>query len=196
MTRKWIEPIYDRTLGSVKAVQIDPDQENPKGAWNDTDLNRLEKNTAYCAEWMVQQKIVRTAPDIEVYENNYWKKNMVPTKSEIDRIVSKIKQLVDLSKNNPAIADRLPNIYASATQPNYVLANQLEFALDLMHNQPKLPLDYWKVEIANGIITQVVRDDGTTERINASTALVAEDEVVTIKGVTYGEYAQYQSFRD
>ena len=186
MTREWIEPIYDRTLGSVKAVQIDPDQENPKGAWNDTDLNRLEKNTAYCAEWMVQQKIVRTAPDIEVYENDYWQKNMIPTKTDIDRIVSNIKQLVDLSKNNPAIADRLPNIYASTTQPNYVLANQLEFALDLMHNQPKLPLDYWKVEIANGIIVQVVRDDGTTERINASTALVAEDEVVTIKGVPYG----------
>lgn len=196
MTREWIEPIYDRTLGSVKAVQIDPDQENPKGCWNDTDLNRLEKNTAYCAEWMVQQKIVRTAPDIEVYENNYWQKNMIPTKTDINRIVSNIKQLVDLSKNNPAIADRLPNIYASATQPNYVLANQLEFALDLMHNQPKLPLDYWKVEIANGIITQVVRDDGTTERINASTALVAEDEVVTIKGVPYGEYANYQTFKN
>lgn len=196
MTREWIEPIYDRTLGSVKAIQIDPDQENPKGAWNDTDLNRLEKNTAYCAEWMVQQKIVRTAPDIEVYENDYWQKNMVPTKTDIDRIVSNIKQLVDLSKNNPAIADQLPNIYASATQPNYVLANQLEFALYLMHDQPKLPLDYWTVEIANGIITQVVRDDGTTERINASTALVAEDEVVTIRGVPYGEYAQYQSFRD
>ena len=196
MIRTWIEPIYDRTLGSVKAVQIDPDQENPKGCWNDIDLNRLEKNTAYCAEWMVQQKIVRTAPDIEVYENNYWQKNMVPTKTEIDRIVSNIKQLVDLSKRNPAIADQLPNIYASATQPNYVLANQLEFALYLMHDQPKLPLDYWNVEIVNGIITQIVRDDGTTERINASTALVAEDEVVTIRGVPYGEFAQYQSFRD
>lgn len=196
MTREWIEPIYDRTLGSVKAVQIDPDQENPKGAWNDTDLNRLEKNTAYCVEWMGQQKIVRTELDLEIWENDYWQKNMVPTKSDINRIVSNIKQLVDLSKNNPAIADQLPNIYASATQPNYVLANQLEFALYLMHDQPKLPLDYWTVEIANGIITQVVRADGTTERINASTALIAEDEVVTIRGVPYGEYAQYQSFRD
>lgn len=194
MTREWIEPIYDRTLGSVKAVQIDPDQENPKGAWNDTDLNRLEKNTAYCAEWMVQQKIVRTAPDIEVYENNYWQKNMVPTKTDIDRIVSNVKQLVDLSKNNPAIVDQLPNIYTSATQPNYVLANQLEFALDLMHNQPKLPLDYWTVEVTNGIITQVIRDDGTTEYINNNTALVAEDEIVTIRGVPYGEYASYQTF--
>ena len=196
MTREWIEAIYDRTLGSVKAVQLDPDQENPKGCWNDTDLNRLEKNTAYCAEWMVQQKIIRTAPSIEVYENDYWQKNMIPTKTDINRIVSNIKQLVDLSKNNPAIVDQLPNIYASATQPNYVLANQLEYALHIMHNQPKLPLDYWTVEIANGIITQVVRDDGTTERINASTALVAEDEIVTIRGVPYGEYAQYQSFRD
>ena len=194
MTREWIEPIYDRTLGSVKAVQLDPDQENPKGCWNDIDLNRLEKNTAYCAEWMVEQKIVRNEINIEVYENDYWQKNMIPTKSEINRIVSNIKQLVDLSKNNPAIASRLPNIYASATQPNYVLANQLEFALDLMHNQPRLPLDYWKVEIANGVITQVVRDDGTVERINSSEALVAEDEVVTIKGVPYGEHANYQTF--
>lgn len=194
MTREWIEPIYDRTLGSVKAIQIDPDQENPKGCWNDVDLNRLEKNTAYCAEWMYEQKIIRTELDIEVHENNYWQKNMVPTKTDINRIVSNIKQLVDLSKRNPAIVDQLPDIYASATQPNYVLANQLEFALDLMHNQPRLPLDYWNVEIANGIITQVVRADGTTERINASTALVAEDEVVTIQAVPYGEYAQYQSF--
>ena len=194
MTREWIEPIYDRTLGSIKAVQLNPDQENPKGCWNDIDLNRLEKNTAYCAEWMVEQKIVRSEINIEVYENDYWQKNMIPTKSEIDRIVSNIKQLVDLSKNNPAIANQLPNIYASATQPNYVLANQLEFALDLMHNQPKLPLDYWKVEIANGVIVQVVRDDGTVERINSSEALVAEDEVVTIKGVPYGENANYQTF--
>lgn len=194
MTREWIEPIYDRTLGSVKAVQLNPDQENPKGCWNDVDLNRLEKNTAYCAEWMIEQKIVRNEINIEVYENDYWQKNMIPTKAEINRIVSNIKQLVDLSKNNPAIASRLPNIYASATQPNYVLANQLEFALDLMHNQPKLPLEYWKVEVANGVITQVVRDDGTVERINSSEALVAEDEVVTIKGVPYGEHANYQTF--
>lgn len=194
MIREWIEPIYDRNLGSVKSVQSNPDQENPKGCWNDVDLNRLEKNTAYCAEWMVQQKIVRVAPSIEVYENDYWQKNMIPTKDQIDRIVSNIKQLVDLSKTNPAIVNRLPTIYASATQPNYVLANQLEFALDLMHNQPKLPLDYWKVEVANGLITQIVRDDGTIEYINSDTALVAEDEIVTIKSVPYGEYAHYQTF--
>lgn len=194
MTRTWIEPIYDRTLGNVKAVQLDPDQENPKGCWNDVDLNRLEKNTAYCAEWMYEQKIIRTELDIEVHENNYWQKNMVPTKTDINRIVSNIKQLVDLSKRNPAIVDQLPDIYASATQPNYVLANQLEFALDLMHNQPRLPLDYWTVEITNGIITQIVRDDGTIEYINNSTAQIAEDEVVTIRGVPYGEYAQYQNF--
>lgn len=194
MIREWIEPIYDRDLGSVKSVQSNPDQENPKGCWNDVDLNRLEKNTAYCAEWMMQQKIVRVAPSIEVYENDYWQKNMIPTKDQIDRIVSNIKQLVDLSKTNPAIVDRLPTIYASTTQPNYVLANQLEFALDLMHNQPKLPLDYWKVEVTNGLITQIVRDDGTIEDINSDTALVAEDEIVTMKSVPYGEYAHYQTF--
>lgn len=193
MTREWIEPIFDRTYGHVQSLQSNPDQEVTKGAWNADDLNRIEKNTAYCAEWMLEKKIVRVPPSITVYENDYWTKDMIPTKAEIDRILNNIRLLVESSKNNPAIASQLPNIYA-ATQINYVLANQIEFALDLMHDQPKLPLEYWTVELEAGLITTVLRDDGSTEIINSNTALVAEDEIVTIMGTEYGEYAQYQTF--
>lgn len=193
MTREWIEPIYDRTYGNVQSLQSDPDQSVTKGAWNADDLNRIEKNTAYCAEWMLEKKIVRVPPSITVYENDYWKKDMIPTKAEIDRILNNIRLLVESSKNNPAIAPQLPNIYA-ATQINYVFANQIEFALDLMHNQPKLPLEYWDVEIECGLITKIQRDDGSIEVINSNKALVAEDEIVTIMGTEYGEYAQFQDF--
>ena len=193
MTRTWIDPIFDRTYGDIQSVQFDPDQINPKGCWNAIDLNRVEKNTAYCAEWMLEQGIVSTAPSITVYENDYWEGDMIPSKTEIDRIINNVRLLVELSSNNPAIADQLPTIYA-ATQPNYVLANQIEFALYLMHDQPKLPLTYWKVEITNGIIVSVIRDDGTIETINTNNALVAEDEIVTIRGIEYGEYARFQTF--
>ena len=193
MIREWIEPIYDRTYGHVQSLQSNPDQEITKGAWNAEDLNRIEKNTAYCAEWMLEQRIVRVPPTMTVYENDYWTKDMIPTKAEIDRILNNIRLLVEISKSNPAIAPQLPNIYA-ATQINYVFANQIEFALDLMHNQPKLPLEYWNVEIECGLITKIQRDDGSIEVVNASTALVAEDEIVTIMGTEYGEYAQFQDF--
>ena len=193
MTKEWIEPIYDRTYGDVLSAQNNPDQLTPKGCWNAVDLNRIENNVVYCAEYMYDMKIVRDQIDIQRVEDNYWQENMIPQQSDIARICNNVRLLISYSMRNPAIADQLPNIYAS-TQINYVLANQLEFALDLMHNQPKLPLDYWNVTITNGIIDKVLRVNGTEEIINASSALVAEDEYVYIRGVPYGENAQYQIF--
>ena len=83
MTRTWITAIYNRTYRDIQNVQIDPDQENPKGCWNSVDLNRIEKNTAYCAEWMLEQEIVHTTPAITVYENDYWTGDKIPTKADI-----------------------------------------------------------------------------------------------------------------
>lgn len=194
MIRTWIEPIFDRTSGDVQRLQSNPDDtESAKGAWNATDLNRIEKNTAYCVEWMIEQKIVRTSIDITIRENDYWTKASIPDKSEIDRIINNVRTLIDISRTNPAIALQLPTIYAS-TQPNYILANQIEYALWLMHNQPKLPLEYKTVSITHGLILSILRADGSREILNSSEALVAEDEVVTILGTEYGEYAQYQVF--
>lgn len=193
MVNTWIEPIYDRTYGSVQAVESYPDQINPKGAWNATDLNRIENNTAYVIEWMMEQKIIRSQPQINPHTNNYWQPNMIPTNLEIRTLVNNVIYLINESRRNPAIADKLPTIYPP-TQMNYVIANEIERALDLMHNQPKLPLDYFELTINNGIIKSITRDDGSIETIMSSTALIAEDEIATIRGIEYGEDAQYQVF--
>lgn len=193
MTKTWIPAIFDRTYGDVQSAQRDPDQSNPKGCWNAVDLNRIENNTAYVAEYMLEQRIVHTPPAIIGPSFEAWTADMIPTKAEIDRIINNVKLLITLSSTNPAIAYQLPTIYA-ATQINYVLANQIEYALELMHTQPRLPLEYWRVKINNGIITTIVRTDGTIETVNTSEALVAEDEVVTIRGVEYGEDASSQQF--
>ena len=193
MTRTWITAIYNRTYRDIQNVQIDPDQENPKGCWNSVDLNRIEKNTAYCAEWILEQEIVHTAPSITVYENDYWTGDKIPTKADINRIINNVSLLVELCRINPAISSLLPTIY-TATQVNYVLANQIEYALELMHNQPPLPDQYWQLKINHGIVKTIIRKDGTTEIVNATEALVAESEIVTIEGIGYGEYAQSQIF--
>ena len=194
MVREWITPIYDRTYGDVQAVQYNPDEENAKGCWNAVDLNRIEKNTAYVKEWMLEQKIYRVDPGMRIEENDYWKANTIPHNDEIRRVINNVAQLIERSKDNPAIADQLPTIYA-ATQINYQLANDIERALDIMHNQPKLPLDYWKLELEHGIIKSIQRADGTTETIMASEALIAEDEIASIYGQPYGDDAQYQIFQ-
>lgn len=193
MTRTWIEPIYNRTYGDVEAVQLNPYQQNPKGCWNAVDLNRIEKNTAYCAEWMLEKKVIRVPAEIIVEENDYWSGNMIPTKTDIDRIINNVRILIEYSSNNPAIAPKLPTIYP-ATQINYVLANQIEYALDLMHNQPALPLTYWTLKLTHGIVKMVVRADGTVEQPMTSEVLVAEDERVTILGQPYGQNSQFQLF--
>lgn len=193
MTRTWINAVFDRTYVDIQDVIYNPNQENPKGCWNATDLNRIEKNTAYCAEWMLEKKIVRVAPEITILENDYWTNDMIPTKSEIDRIINNIRVLIQLSSTNPAISQQLPTIYP-ATQINYILANQIEYALDLMHNQPKLPSEYWSLKLTNGIVTQIVRDTGEIETPLSDEVLVAEDERVTIKGTPYGPDAQFQEF--
>lgn len=193
MTKTWINAIYNRTYGHVQSVQYNPNQENPIGCWNAVDLNRIENNTAYCAEWMLEKKIVHSPPNIIPKSGGEWVSTDIPTQSEIARIINNVRLLINLSSTNPAIADKLPNIY-TATQINYVLANQIEYALELLHTQPKLPLTYWNLSIEHGIIITITRDSGSVEIINSSTALVAEDETVTIRGLTYGQDAQYQTF--
>lgn len=194
MVRQWIEPIFDRTYGDVTALQLNPDDPITKGAWNKEDLNRIEKNTAYCVEWMLQQKIYRTDPMLRIEESDFWTDNEVADNDQIRRVINNVIQILERSKENPAIADKLPNIYP-ATQMNYQLANDIEYALYLMHDQPKLPVEYFKLKLNNGIIKYITRLDGTVENIMQSEALIAEDEVATIIGVEYGDDAQYQVFQ-
>ena len=194
MSKQWIPAIFDRTYGDVEDVRYTPTLVEPKGAWNAVDLNRIENNTQYCIDYMLEHRIYRTDPGLTVKDNDYWQPNMIPHNNEVRRIINNVVSMVTYCKSvNPAIADKLPTIYA-ATQMNFNIANDIERALDLMHNQPDIPLEYFTLTITNGIIKQIQRADGTIEIINNNTALIAEDEVATIRGVEYGPDSQYQVF--
>lgn len=189
MTNTWIQPIYDRNYNDVQIVLDNPTLENAKGCYNATDLNRIENNTAYVMEYMLEHKIIRSSPALRIKTD--WSEEDIVIASEMRRIIENVSVLCELS--NPVIQNDLPSLYMG-TQINYTLANDVERALDIMHTQPDLPIEYFELNIINGIIIDIERLNGTTETINSSTALIAEDEIAHITGTPYGEYYQYQTF--
>lgn len=189
MVNEWITPIYDRNYADIQDVQYDPTMQNPKGCYNTIDLNRIENNTAYCAEYMLEHKIIRVMPQITCKTN--WNGNDIPTTTDMRRIIHNVMTLMELS--NPMIFEDLPTLKI-ATQINFSLANDIERALDVMHNQPDLPIDYFVLTLHDGIITTIDRLDGTTETINASQAYIAENETAHITGVPPEPDAQYKLF--
>lgn len=195
MTREWIQAITDRTEQDIRNVQYDPTMKNPKGTWNASDLNRIEKNTAYCVEYMLENKIYRSDPKLTIKENDYWTGDMIPNLTEISRVVSNVIQITEYAREkNLAIADALPKLYVP-THVSFEFANDIEIALNILHIQPKLPLDYFRLTLEEGVILRIQREDGTLEDINASEALIAEDEIAYIKGIPAEPDAQYKYFQ-
>ena len=176
---EWIEPIYDRTYGDVQILETDTTNANTKGAYNYTDLNRIEQNTKYCMEYMVDHKIIRVPPSMAIKMN--WTENDIPTRDDMIRIVRNVMILMESS--NPIIEEDFTELH-EATQFTYQVANAIERNLDLMHNQPDLPIQKWLLTIENGII----------QEYGTSSAQIAENEIVHIEGVPYGESAPYMIF--
>lgn len=179
MTVDWIEAIYDRTNIDVLEVESNPSLENAVGCYNASDLNRIENNTRYVMESMLEKEIIRAAPSLAIKTN--WINTEIPTREDMDRIIGNVMKLMELS--NPIIFEDLKVIY-SGTQMNFILANSIEYNLELMKNQPELPVQRWLLTVENGIIVEY----------QSSSAEIAEDEVVHIEGVPYGEYAEYMTF--
>ena len=179
MTVEWIEPIYDRTYGDVLQASTDRDIQNPKGCYNYQDLNRIENNTKYCMEYMIEHSIIKTPPSLAIKTN--WVQTDIPTRENMIRIIQNIQLLMDLS--NPIIQDDFDIIYES-TQFTYSLANAIEKNLYIMSTQPELPIQKWLLKIVNGIIVET----------NTDTAYLAEDETVNIQAVPFGDDAPYMIF--
>lgn len=177
---QWIEPIYDRTYSDVLEAEEIRELTNPIGAYNAVDLNRIENNTKYVMEDMLARKIIRVPPSLAIKTN--WTNTDIPTRDDISRIIGNVKLLMDLS--NPIITDDFLVIYES-TQMTYTLANAIEYDLELMKNQPELPVKKWLLKIVNGIIVET----GT------SSDYLEEEQIVHIKAVPYGESAQYMHFQ-
>ena len=176
----WIEPIYDRAYSDVLEAMDNPLLENPIGVYNATDLNRIENNTKYAMEDMLERKIIRVPPSLAIKLN--WTENDIPTREDMTRLIGNVKLLMDLS--NPIIKEDFLQIYES-TQMTYTLANAIEYDLELMKNQPELPIKKWLLKIVNGIIVET----GT------SSEYLEEEQIVHIKAVPYGENARYMIFQ-
>ena len=168
---EWIDPIYDRTYGDILAG-------DSKGYYNATDLNRLENNTKYIAEDMLARKIVRIPFNFS-YKLN-WQANEVPTKEDMARIIQNI--LILMASCNPTIEKDLEAIHTT-NQMTYALANDLEYNLEVLKNQPELPIQSFLLTINNGYIQDYNNPD-----------YIPENEIVTIGGIPYGESAQYMVF--
>lgn len=189
MVNTWITPICNRTYADVQEAMAKPDISHTIGAYNDFDPNRVENNTAYVLEYMLEHKIIRAAPAMRIKTN--WQEDEIIVASEMKRIVENVAVLCSLS--NPLIRSDLPELHL-ATQMNYVLANDIERALDIMHDQPELPLNYFQLKLNNGLILSVDRLDGTSETINSDVCLMAEDEIAHITAVAPEPDAQYKVF--
>lgn len=176
---EWIDPIFDRTYGDVQILEYDTTSDSTKGAYNYNDLNRIEQNTKYCVEYMVDHKIIRVPPSMAIKMN--WVESDIPTRDDMIRIVRNVMLLMDNS--NPVINESFIELH-EATQFTYQVANAIEHNLNLMHNQPDLPIKKWLLTIENGII----------QEYSSSSAQIAEDEVVHIQATPYGESAQYMIF--
>lgn len=189
MTTNWIPVITDRTEIDVMNVANDPTLSNPKGCYNYTDLNRIENNTQYCLEYMLEREIIEEAPELRIKTD--WTADEVISYEELERIITNIQELGAIS--NPEIRHTLPDLYPT-TQMNYILANKIEEYLDIMHTQAETPVDHYFLRINHGIITTIEGLDGTIRNVNADSTWIAEDEIATIRGYPYGENIPFQRF--
>lgn len=179
-TVEWITPIYDRTYGDIQKVLNDPTLVNPKGCYNALDILRVENNTQYVMEDMLARRIIGSVPEGFITVHN-WQSTSIVTKSEMQRIIGNIIILMRLS--NPAISGDLEPLSTSA-QITYRVANAMEKNLEIMKNQPELPIQNFYLELEHGIIQET----------QTSAEWISENSQVTIQGVPYGEYAQFMTF--
>lgn len=179
-TVDWISPIYDRTYGDIQKVLSDPTLENPKGCYNVVDILRIENNTQYVMEDMLAREIIKSEPE-GFSTKHTWISSDVITKTDMQRIIGNVMILMTLS--NPAIAEDLEPLSTSA-QVTYRVANAIEKNLEIMKNQPELPVERFWLELEHGII----------QEYGTSSDWIAENEEVMIRAVPYGEYAQFMTF--
>lgn len=120
----WIKPIYDRTKADVDLIKLDPTNENNKGAYNFTDLNRIENNCEYIMNLLNDSGFLIEKISLVIKKD--WKVTDIPTIDDINRIRNNIlilkKDIVNIE-----------NIEFANTM-NYTKANILEKDLEIIKN--------------------------------------------------------------
>ncbi len=130
----WIEPIYDRTRADVDLIRLDPTNANTKGAYNYTDLNRIEVDCEYVAN-EYNKKYASFEP-LNLKIKTDWKVTDIPTITELNRIRNNIKTLME------AVNDNLEQIEFTNTM-DYKKANILEKNLSII----KYVIEFYKKEL-------------------------------------------------
>lgn len=121
----WISPIYDRTQADVDLIRLDPTNENNKGAYNYTDLNRIENNCEYVMNLLNDSGLFYYPITIQVKTD--WNVKDIPHIEEINRIRKNILIL----KNGMNLGEEYKEIEFSKTM-DYIKANILEKDLYLI----------------------------------------------------------------
>lgn len=120
----WINPIYDRTQSDVNEIKNNPLSSNAKGAFNCSDLNRIENNTIYVANLFAQ--VYGFSLNLQTKTN--WSIEEIPTIKELNRIRNNVLKI-----SREIFIENFQNIEFSKTI-NYVKANALEYNLLLIKN--------------------------------------------------------------
>jgi len=120
----WINPIYDRTQSDVNEIKNNPLSSNTKGAFNCSDLNRIENNTIYVANLFAQ--VYGFSLNLQTKTN--WSIEEIPTIKELNRIRNNVLKI-----SREIFIENFQNIEFSKTI-NYVKANALEYNLLLIKN--------------------------------------------------------------
>ena len=85
----WTTPVYDRTLSDVTEVKNNPLSSNTKGAFNCSDLNRIENNTIYVANLF--EEVYGFSLNLITKTN--WSIEDIPTINEINRIRNNVLRI-------------------------------------------------------------------------------------------------------
>jgi len=87
----WELPIYDRTIEDVEFAKNNQENlESFKGALNVSDLNRIENNTVYLYNILIEQGYT-----VSITEYSGWKMEDIFYPTDIDRIRQNVINLVD-----------------------------------------------------------------------------------------------------
>ena len=120
----WTEPVCDRTIADIEEIKSNPLSSNTKGAFNCSDLNRIERNSEYIYSIMQNEYGI---PCDMTFKTN-WAMQDIPTINQINRIR---KNVMRLKQNLPL--DDWKDIEFTKTM-NYTKANNIEYNLSLIKN--------------------------------------------------------------
>lgn len=123
----WQKPIYDRTQADVDLIKLDPTNANNKGAYNYTDLNRIENNCKYVMNLLNNSGLFYYPIIVETKTD--WTMKDIPHIKDINRIRKNIITLI----NGVNLGDEYKEIEFSNTM-DYIKANILEKDLELVKN--------------------------------------------------------------